>query len=107
MSLSSIIGDFSATGPWQLKSLLIQLIKRYQLFYVVLFFVYEWCLFSCDCVGILKERNVDVEHKLKSATTKGRKKNPKCRLVFRTVVELNSGRHETIQVASDSICCCK
>jgi len=44
---------------------------------------------TVDCVGILKERNVDVEHKLERLKSKGdvfaltKKRSTKCRLVFR------------------------
>ncbi|XP_045604319.1 nuclear factor of activated T-cells 5 isoform X2 [Procambarus clarkii] len=60
---------------------------------------------SCDCVGILKERNVDVEHRFKAAVSRGRKKSTKCRLVFRTFVTLKNGAQETLQVVSQPIAC--
>ncbi|KAK3877247.1 hypothetical protein Pcinc_018045 [Petrolisthes cinctipes] len=60
---------------------------------------------SCDCVGILKERNVDVEHRFNTAVSRGRKKSTKCRLVFRTFVTLPSGVIETLQVVSQPIAC--
>nr|XP_053641930.1 LOW QUALITY PROTEIN: nuclear factor of activated T-cells 5-like [Cherax quadricarinatus] len=60
---------------------------------------------SCDCVGILKERNVDVEHRFKAAVSRGRKKSTKCRLVFRTFVTLSDGTRETLQVVSQPIAC--
>ncbi|XP_066979644.1 nuclear factor of activated T-cells 5 isoform X2 [Macrobrachium rosenbergii] len=60
---------------------------------------------SCDCVGILKERNVDVEHRFKALVSRGRKKSTKCRLVFRTFVTLPNGTQETLQVVSRPIAC--
>merc|ERR1712106_50996 len=60
---------------------------------------------SCDCVGILKERNVDVEHRFKAVVSRGRKKSTKCRLVFRATVTLTNGLQETLQIVSDPISC--
>lgn len=60
---------------------------------------------SCDCVGILKERNVDVEHRFKAVVSRGRKKSTKCRLVFRACVTLSNGAQETLQVVSQPIAC--
>ncbi|XP_071528629.1 uncharacterized protein [Panulirus ornatus] len=60
---------------------------------------------SCDCVGILKERNVDVEHRFKAAVSRGRKKSTKCRLVFRTFITNSKGTQETLQVVSQPIAC--
>lgn len=60
---------------------------------------------SCDCVGILKERNVDVEHRFKAVMSRGRKKSTKCRLVFRTFITLPSGAQEVLQVVSQPIAC--
>ncbi|XP_068207908.1 nuclear factor of activated T-cells 5-like isoform X2 [Palaemon carinicauda] len=60
---------------------------------------------SCDCVGILKERNVDVEHRFKALVARGRKKSTKCRLVFRTFVTLPNGSQETLQIVSRPIAC--
>ncbi|KAG0722371.1 Nuclear factor of activated T-cells 5 [Chionoecetes opilio] len=60
---------------------------------------------SCDCVGILKERNVDVEHRFKAVMSRGRKKSTKCRLVFRAFVTLPSGVQEVLQVVSQPIAC--
>lgn len=41
----------------------------------------------CDCVGILKERNVDVEHRFPNqSTARNKKKSTKCRMVFRASV---------------------
>lgn len=62
---------------------------------------------SCDCVGILKERNVDVEHRFKAVMSRGRKKSTKCRLVFRTFVTLPNGTQEVLQVVSQPIACSK
>lgn len=58
-------------------------------------------------MGILKERNVDVEHRFNTAVSRGRKKSTKCRLVFRTFVTLPSGVVETLQVVSQPIACSK
>ena len=64
--------------------------------------------YSCDCVGILKERNVDVEkHRGKSAISRGKKRSSKCRLVFRASVTLASGVQEILQIASQPISCSK
>ena len=61
---------------------------------------------SCDCVGILKERNVDVEQRFKEAASRsGRKKSTKCRLVFRAAVTNARGLQETLQVVSQPIAC--
>ncbi|KAK8777431.1 hypothetical protein V5799_029225 [Amblyomma americanum] len=67
---------------------------------------------SCDCVGILKERNVDVEKRLvRYGGTRNKKRSTKCRLVFRVVLpaqqEQDSGGlpSEILQVASAPILC--
>ncbi|KAF2363668.1 Rel domain (RHD) DNA-binding domain, partial [Trinorchestia longiramus] len=66
----------------------------------------------CDCVGILKERCVDVEHRRKnksnggSSTSSGKsRKTTKCRLVFRAIVQLANGATEILQIASQPISC--
>ncbi|XP_059476507.1 nuclear factor of activated T-cells 5 [Neocloeon triangulifer] len=60
----------------------------------------------CDCVGILKQRNVDVAQRVENACAqKSRKKSTRCRLVFRTQVELPNGMTETLQVLSNPIAC--
>ncbi|KAI1295513.1 Nuclear factor of activated T-cells 5 [Halotydeus destructor] len=66
---------------------------------------------TIDCIGILKERNVDVEQKILQLTNKtskddlpplpNKKRSTKCRLVFR--VELPSG--EILQTVSNAIVC--
>lgn len=61
----------------------------------------------CDCVGILKERNVDVEHRLgknnslAASVTRNKKKSTKCRMIFRAKID----DHETLQVCSNTITC--
>ncbi|KAK7083646.1 Nuclear factor of activated T-cells 5, partial [Halocaridina rubra] len=54
---------------------------------------------------ILKERNVDVEHRFKAVVSRGRKKSTKCRLVFRTFITMPDGTQETLQVVSRPIAC--
>ncbi|CRK97848.1 CLUMA_CG011224, isoform A [Clunio marinus] len=62
----------------------------------------------CDCVGILKERNVDVEHRLgrnnalTATVTRNKKKSTKCRIVFRVKINEDS---EFLQVCSNTITC--
>ena len=53
----------------------------------------------CDCVGILKERHSDIEGKMEvqKMRTNWKKKSTKCRMVFRTEVELASGKTEILQ----------
>lgn len=67
---------------------------------------------SCDCVGILKERNVDVEKRLvRYGGTRNKKRSTKCRLVFRVVLPAQRGQDtgglpsEILQVASAPILC--
>ncbi|KAF4519089.1 hypothetical protein B566_EDAN001681 [Ephemera danica] len=61
---------------------------------------------TCDCVGILKERNVDVEHRFPDETvSRSKKKSTRCRMVFRTCVERPNGSWETLQVVSQAIAC--
>lgn len=61
----------------------------------------------CDCVGILKERNVDVEHRLgknhtlAASVTRNKKKSTKCRMIFRAKID----NEETLQVCSNTITC--
>jgi nuclear factor of activated T-cells 5 len=61
----------------------------------------------CDCVGILKERHSDIEGKMakQKLRTNWKKKSTKCRMVFRTEVELSSGKTEILQVVSEPISC--
>uniref|UniRef100_A0A1A9X1E9 Nuclear factor of activated T-cells 5 n=1 Tax=Glossina brevipalpis TaxID=37001 RepID=A0A1A9X1E9_9MUSC len=61
---------------------------------------------TCDCVGILKERNVDVEHRFPDhLAQKNKKKSTRCRMVFRTQLTLDDGTIETLQVCSNPIIC--
>ncbi|ODM97124.1 Nuclear factor of activated T-cells 5 [Orchesella cincta] len=61
---------------------------------------------SCDCVGILKERNVDVEQRFPfHHASQSRKKSTKCRMIFRTTVINSDGMEETVQAASLPILC--
>lgn len=64
---------------------------------------------TCDCVGILKERNVDVEHRFPDhLSQKNKKKSTRCRMVFRTQINNEDGSHlETLQVCSNAIICSK
>lgn len=66
----------------------------------------------CDCVGILKERNVDVEHRLgknnslaASAVTRNKKKSTKCRMIFRTKINEDTEFSEILQICSNTITC--
>lgn len=65
----------------------------------------------CDCVGILKERNVDVEHRLgrshslASSVTRNKKKSTKCRMVFRAKINDDSNFTEILQICSNTITC--
>lgn len=65
----------------------------------------------CDCVGILKERNVDVEHRLgrnhslAASVTRNKKKSTKCRMIFRTKVNDESDFSEVLQICSNTITC--
>ncbi|XP_025829828.1 uncharacterized protein LOC108738118 isoform X2 [Agrilus planipennis] len=61
---------------------------------------------TCDCVGILKERNVDVEHRFPEQTaTRSKKKSTRCRMVFRTTVTHDNGVQEVLQICSQPIAC--
>ncbi|CAG0925063.1 unnamed protein product [Notodromas monacha] len=61
---------------------------------------------SCDCVGILKERNVDVEQRFPDqASTSTKKRSTKCRLVFRAKLEHSGGFSEILQTVSQPISC--
>lgn len=65
----------------------------------------------CDCVGILKERNVDVEHRLgrnspmAASVTRNKKKSTKCRMVFRAKLNDDSEMPEVLQICSNTITC--
>lgn len=63
----------------------------------------------CDCVGILKERNVDVEHRFPdNLAQKNKKKSTRCRMVFRAQLIDGCGSHsEILQVCSNIIICSK
>uniref|UniRef100_U5EFX6 Nuclear factor of activated T-cells 5 n=1 Tax=Corethrella appendiculata TaxID=1370023 RepID=U5EFX6_9DIPT len=61
---------------------------------------------TCDCVGILKERNVDVEHRFPDQQgPRSKKKSTRCRMVFRTIITNLDGSVETLQVCSQQIVC--
>ncbi|XP_074029912.1 nuclear factor of activated T cells 3 isoform X2 [Leptinotarsa decemlineata] len=61
---------------------------------------------TCDCVGILKERNVDVEHRFPDQLgNRSKKKSTRCRMIFRTTITLDDGTQETLQVCSQPIVC--
>ncbi|KAF5300322.1 hypothetical protein FQA39_LY11179 [Lamprigera yunnana] len=61
---------------------------------------------TCDCVGILKERNVDVEHRFPDQIgSRSKKKSTRCRMVFRTSITHDNGIIETLQVCSQPIVC--
>lgn len=61
---------------------------------------------TCDCVGILKERNVDVEHRFpEQSGPRSKKKSTRCRMVFRTIITNDNGTTETLQVSSQQIIC--
>ncbi|XP_014219918.1 nuclear factor of activated T-cells 5-like isoform X2 [Copidosoma floridanum] len=66
-------------------------------------------LVTCDCVGILKERNVDVEHRFphEAGILQGRskKKSTRCRMVFRASITHDDGATETLQICSQPIVC--
>jgi hypothetical protein len=65
----------------------------------------------CDCVGILKERNVDVEHRLgrnhslAASVTRNKKKSTKCRMIFRAKVNDDTDFPEILQICSNTITC--
>jgi hypothetical protein len=65
----------------------------------------------CDCVGILKERNVDVEHRLgrnhtlAASVTRNKKKSTKCRIIFRAHINEDSDYPEILQICSNTITC--
>jgi len=65
----------------------------------------------CDCVGILKERNVDVEHRLgknntlAATVTRNKKKSTKCRMIFRTKINEDTEYSEVLQICSNTITC--
>lgn len=61
---------------------------------------------TCDCVGILKERNVDVEHRFPDQIgSRSKKKSTRCRMIFRTCISHENGVQETLQICSQPIVC--
>uniref|UniRef100_A0A182M484 Nuclear factor of activated T-cells 5 n=1 Tax=Anopheles culicifacies TaxID=139723 RepID=A0A182M484_9DIPT len=61
---------------------------------------------TCDCVGILKERNVDVEYRFPDQpASRTKKKSTRCRMVFRTTIHADDGTAELLQVCSQQIIC--
>ncbi|KAJ8683525.1 hypothetical protein QAD02_019317, partial [Eretmocerus hayati] len=66
-------------------------------------------IITCDCVGILKERNVDVEHRFPQETGilqgRSKKKSTRCRMIFRTTITHDDGTDETLQICSHPIVC--
>ncbi|XP_017769731.1 PREDICTED: nuclear factor of activated T-cells 5 isoform X2 [Nicrophorus vespilloides] len=61
---------------------------------------------TCDCVGILKERNVDVEHRFpEHLASRSKKKSTRCRMIFRTTITHDNGTQETLQICSQPIVC--
>lgn len=74
----------------------------------IIFIVIKISFCRCDCVGILKERNVDVEHRFPDQTgTRNKKKSTRCRMVFRTTITNLDGTTEVLQVCSQQIVCSK
>ena len=62
-------------------------------------------LVVCDCVGILKERHSDIEGKVPpNKRVNWKKKTTKCRIVFRTEIEVD-GTVEILQAVTDTISC--
>lgn len=63
---------------------------------------------TCDCIGILKERNVDVELRFKDQDTpKSKKKSTRCRMVFKTEIVNELGEKESLFICSQPIVCSK
>ncbi|XP_022236710.1 nuclear factor of activated T-cells, cytoplasmic 1-like [Limulus polyphemus] len=63
----------------------------------------------CDCLGILKERNADVEHRLTllGGTCRSKRRTTRCRFIFCVQIPKSDGTFETLQEASSSIICSK
>nr|XP_006821179.1 PREDICTED: nuclear factor of activated T-cells-like isoform X2 [Saccoglossus kowalevskii] len=59
---------------------------------------------SVDCVGIMKLRNADVEHK-GLTLPRSKKRSTKARMVFRVNIPKDDGTYRTLQVASSQIAC--
>lgn len=63
---------------------------------------------TCDCIGILKERNVDVELRFPDQQTpKTKKKSTRCRMVFKTEITNDDGKKESLIICSQPIVCSK
>lgn len=63
---------------------------------------------TCDCVGILKERNVDVELRFpEHHAARSKKKSTRCRMVFRANIRTSESLTETLQACSLPIICSK
>lgn len=63
---------------------------------------------TCDCVGILKERNVDVELRFpEHHAARSKKKSTRCRMVFRANIRTSDSLTETLQACSLPIICSK
>uniref|UniRef100_A0A336LQ50 CSON011690 protein n=1 Tax=Culicoides sonorensis TaxID=179676 RepID=A0A336LQ50_CULSO len=61
---------------------------------------------TCDCIGILKERNVDVELRFPDQLTpKNKKKSTKCRMIFKTEITNDDGTTESLFICSQPIVC--
>ncbi|XP_063707762.1 nuclear factor of activated T-cells 5 isoform X2 [Culicoides brevitarsis] len=61
---------------------------------------------TCDCIGILKERNVDVELRFPDQQTpKSKKKSTRCRMVFKTEIINDDGEKESLFICSQPIVC--
>jgi nuclear factor of activated T-cells 5 len=68
----------------------------------------KFCVYRCDCVGILKERNVDVEHRFPDQSgSRNKKKSTRCRMVFRTAITHPDDTIELLQTTSQPIVCSK
>ncbi|XP_077983347.1 uncharacterized protein LOC144438185 isoform X2 [Glandiceps talaboti] len=59
---------------------------------------------SIDCVGIMKLRNADVEHK-GLGVPRSKKRSTRARLVFRVNIPKSDGTYRTLQIASNQISC--
>lgn len=61
---------------------------------------------TCDCIGILKERNVDVELRFPDQLTpKSKKKSTRCRMIFKTEIVNDEGEKESLYICSQPIVC--
>jgi len=59
---------------------------------------------SIDCVGIMKLRNADVEHK-GLGVPRSKKRSTRARLIFRVNILKPDGTYKTLQIASNPISC--